>query len=716
MGCTVPKFSERELQVTKECRRQLYESIPKSLPRPGTKQLDERFRHHHGASLYSRTGVDLVDILSRVAARHLPQIQLGPVDLSCAMTVACVSGHPEPTVRYYDISPEFLKLYKCTREQVIFHEPWKVPVADDGTALNELHDMYRRAVTGEEQKELIALRRSDGSLCNTFISLIPLRQEGDHDDVKTHITRPVEWIVGFLAEEPETSEPPEETTQPVAKEVKKWAPDDNEENHTLHFVSSRGIVQYVSKSVSSLLGYLPEEVIGRHVEEICDANDMVALLRELKDLKNSRGGRRSGDAGHDDLFADVRLRRATQSKLVRLGDKPTVQMVLAEVHGILRMRHKRSTALWMEIVGRLVLQPSGSGRKSRTVVAVTGRTREHVRKAAAATTTSASQQMQLPQVNRANQSAPPAWLAVSPTGVILQCVVQRADGYQKARSHNESELPVRVGYALPPLMNKEAMVVVQGLLRQKFHPFSIPHWIGNTPVLTTWIPIASNMHMPELARLGASILVRLESQQYGFEHVPNLVFEPDLTNTVLPNDSAFAPVSDMPEPTPPNVPPLGRPMWWESGGWGQRMPTVQSEPELTQIPILSSMAPASPLVQAPLVAAPLQMGVTSAPDTSSFMFAPMAFNVHNYSPAALNSAVPNPLPLDNDPSAYPLYNAPGTSSGPLSDSVTGDLSTTMPSDMPLGDNVVATSGPSVSSVAQMPDMVSPFWPYRFYNS
>lgn len=714
MPGSAPGFSDRGINVTKECRRQLYESIPKSLPRLGTEHSNDNPGHLNTSALYSRSGIDLVNILARVAARHLPQIQLGPVDLSCAMTVACVSDGPKPIVKYYDISPEFLNLYRFSREDVILQEPWTVPKTFNDKAHKELHAMYLKAVAGEEQKALVALARKDGSLCNTFVSLIPLHHEPVQDeDVETKISRPIEWIVGFLAQEPETSVTVDET--PAEHEQESCCASDlSDKSNTIHFVSSRGTVQYVSKSVEHLLGYTADEVVGRHVEEICHPNDMVALMRELKDLKNSRGPRRSLD-GHEDVLSDLRLRRTAQPKLVHLNDTPTTQMVLAEVHGILRMNHKHSTVIWMEIVGRLVLQPSGSGRKNRTVVAVTGKPREYVRKAAAeATTAGVAAETATPLTdacpapNHANV-APPAWLALSATGVILQCVVQNANGFQKARSHNESELPVRVGYSLPSLMNKEAITAVQGTIRQKFRPFCIAHWIGSTPVATTWFPISPGAQMPELARLGASILVRLESQQMGFDHVPNVIFEPGPSHAVLPSDSAFAPehsAHDFPQDD-------NSKMWWNTGDWSQSIPAAEAPlaPRLAQVPPLMATtgSPTVPIVAQSLVPDAFQMPVTTVAPESTLLMSPSTFSVNqNPGSSALDTTtVPTSIQMNNQ-SDFPLFSTgvPSSVSLPHIPGTAADSINSMSPHMMRNE----AEGP-VTDSAPMADVMS-FWPYR----
>ena len=613
------------VRISHECRRKLYEAIPKSVHRSG-EPPPVSSAHPGGASdatdseqghAYSRTGTDLVGVLARVAARHMPQIQLGPVDLSCAITLARVDADPggeEPQVSFEDVSPEFLKLLGRPREAVIGRHPSAVlhtrdaletPTASDGpTAPMDpfTQQLYRQAVAGQEQQAILTLVRSDGSHCNAFITLIPLRQEVPQEEVPT--CSPVEWIVGFQAEvSPQyalkilnagsedtkgaEAGPLLQAVEDVAVHAKKGSDaatassqppmqhqpsaggaritTDDDDPYTVHIVLCKGALRYVSPNVEGLLGYRPEALIGAPVEELCHPNDIVALLRELKDLKSARSKPPVSNQSQDDeLYTAVAPSKPSRApvKAVRLSDKVTKQPVLAEVDGLLRMKHRNSELVWMRSSSKLVLQAGGSGRKSQSVVAVSGRPRESflrtlkdgARSSGSSTSTvspaSGSVSQSPPTSNgpfaptmdsRGKRTPPPVWLAISDRGIILQCVVQGAHGYQNAKSYNESELPVRVGYALPSLMNQEAMMAAQQLLQrpEQEQPLCLAHWIGNTPILSTWVPLTSARLTPELSRLGARMLVRLESQQHGFDHVPNVLFEPEQRLPALPADASF---------------------------------------------------------------------------------------------------------------------------------------------------------------------------------
>ncbi|GAA5858593.1 hypothetical protein JCM5353_000388 [Sporobolomyces roseus] len=68
------------------------------------------------AGLYSTSGFDLLGVLARVAARPNPQIQIGPVDSSCAFAVVDARRWDQPLVFASDT---FVKMTGYTNEEII---------------------------------------------------------------------------------------------------------------------------------------------------------------------------------------------------------------------------------------------------------------------------------------------------------------------------------------------------------------------------------------------------------------------------------------------------------------------------------------------------------------------------------------------------------------------------------------------------------------------
>ncbi|GAA6009927.1 hypothetical protein JCM10207_002160 [Rhodosporidiobolus poonsookiae] len=68
------------------------------------------------AGLYSASGFDMLGVLARVAARPNPQIQIGPVDMSCAFAVVDARRYDQPLVF---VSDTFVKMTGYTNEEII---------------------------------------------------------------------------------------------------------------------------------------------------------------------------------------------------------------------------------------------------------------------------------------------------------------------------------------------------------------------------------------------------------------------------------------------------------------------------------------------------------------------------------------------------------------------------------------------------------------------
>ena len=305
-------------------------------------------------SKYSHSGINILDILTRVSQRTSPQVSLGPVDMTCAMSVAHVTFNNASRmlqIEFGDVSDEFLRLVGQTRDRVLGQAPASVlPCAD--YEVQRVRRMYAAAANGIEQQAVMELIGPKQRSLYVLMTLIPLRYMGRRD--LRHDNRGVEWIVGFQAEVtpdmlPHTlslidnSEGPLDPIAPHKPAIE--APtkaEPSEAPHewqdlvaetgdagTVYFVTWHDVLQYVSTSVESQLGYRADELIGKPVEDLCHPNDMVALFRELKGIKNKTG-----------KMPNARARFPV--KPVRLDENVSQHMVLAEVNGLLRFKQLKS--------------------------------------------------------------------------------------------------------------------------------------------------------------------------------------------------------------------------------------------------------------------------------------------------------------------------------------------------------------------------------------
>ncbi|PWN43185.1 hypothetical protein IE81DRAFT_275572, partial [Ceraceosorus guamensis] len=123
-------------------------------------------------------------------------------------------------------------------------------------------------------------------------------------------------------------------------DTSQWATLLLENSHDLiHVLSLKGTFLYVSPSVERILGFKPEELVGKSISEFCHPSDVVPVFRELKDSTSN-------------------------ASIAAAALGPSVNLMM-------RMRHKTLGHTWIESAGKLHLE-QGKGRK---VVISSGRTR-----------------------------------------------------------------------------------------------------------------------------------------------------------------------------------------------------------------------------------------------------------------------------------------------------------------------------------------------------
>ena len=128
----------------------------------------------------------------------------------------------------------------------------------------------------------------------------------------------------------------------------------------IHVVSLKGAFLYVAPGVRHVLGYDPDELVGRSLTEFCHPADCVPLMRELKEasvtpgpsLLSTGGGGLSPPgslSAHSGGSAD--------------GGFSASSIVPRPVDLLFRMQAKGRGYVWVECRGRLHVEP-GKGRKA----------------------------------------------------------------------------------------------------------------------------------------------------------------------------------------------------------------------------------------------------------------------------------------------------------------------------------------------------------------
>ncbi|KAI0071862.1 hypothetical protein K474DRAFT_1712092 [Panus rudis PR-1116 ss-1] len=118
----------------------------------------------------------------------------------------------------------------------------------------------------------------------------------------------------------------------------------------VHVVSLKGAFLYVAPNIKKILGYGPEELVGKSISEYCHPADVVPLMRELKE----------SSTGHLEPPVSAAASATSAQGLPKVVDL------------LFRMRAKDSTYVWLESRGRLHVEP-GKGRKA---IILSGRVRQ----------------------------------------------------------------------------------------------------------------------------------------------------------------------------------------------------------------------------------------------------------------------------------------------------------------------------------------------------
>ncbi|KAI5117742.1 hypothetical protein M0805_004931 [Coniferiporia weirii] len=169
-----------------------------------------------------------------------------------------------------------------------------------------------------------------------------------------------------------TADPACSDGRPDARDTHQWlhlllleyAPD------FVHVLSLKGHFLYVSPGVARVLGYAPDELVGRCVGDFCHPSDLVPLLRELKEGCLASGHGLAPGEGQDQtsdpmsgIDCSSEVSRTQNPLSTRTPSRRTINLLF-------RMRIKGGAYAWIECLGRLHVEP-GKGRKA---IVLSGRT------------------------------------------------------------------------------------------------------------------------------------------------------------------------------------------------------------------------------------------------------------------------------------------------------------------------------------------------------
>ncbi|KAF8237488.1 hypothetical protein L208DRAFT_501375 [Tricholoma matsutake] len=137
----------------------------------------------------------------------------------------------------------------------------------------------------------------------------------------------------------------------------------------VHVVSLKGAFLYVAPSVRRVLGWEPEDLVGKSVADLAHPEDVVPLMRELKEGSAATVGAGIGEKISGETLTVVSANNDTKASGSSAGATTAGPRIVDMLY---RARTKAGRYVWVESRGRLHVEP-GKGRKA---IVLSGRARE----------------------------------------------------------------------------------------------------------------------------------------------------------------------------------------------------------------------------------------------------------------------------------------------------------------------------------------------------
>ncbi|ORX82576.1 hypothetical protein K493DRAFT_270021 [Basidiobolus meristosporus CBS 931.73] len=291
--------------------------------------------------LYSNSGFDMLSILARVANRPNPQINLGPVDMSCAFLVVDARQFDFPVVY---ASQSFENLTGYSDVEVIGRNCRFLQSPDGQVTLgsrrrytdnNTVHHIKKHILQGKEVQVSFVNYKKGGQPFVNLLTIIPIAY-GDGEEITHFVGFQVNLIdqpnnilqkmqdgtymvnYNMMSIQPllcsgifqrpldeslntSTMSPEFPATAEVYELVEANEASDQEvvvklwnqlllehSDDFIHVLSLKGIFLYCSPSSKRVLGYEPEELIGRNISMLCEPSDLIPLMRDLREASSSQ--------------------------------------------------------------------------------------------------------------------------------------------------------------------------------------------------------------------------------------------------------------------------------------------------------------------------------------------------------------------------------------------------------------------------------------------
>ncbi|KAJ6153817.1 White collar 1 protein [Penicillium chermesinum] len=293
---------------------------------PGLNTPDASRSEHAG--IYSGSGFDILGVLSRVASRPNPQINIGAVDLSCAF-VLCDILKPDSPIVY--VSEAFERLTGYVKDEIVgrncrfLQDPEGQIQAGAARSFVDAQTVYRLRSTIDDRSEIqasIINYRKGGQPFMNLITMIPIQWDSgeyrfyvgfqvdlvEKPDAITRRNADGTYSINYQRDQlPKYVVPPPEiyrirpdlATRFDHNEVSAilnavGAPGSNlsrdyldrilveNTDDVIHVLSLNSEFLYVSPSCKKILEYDPIELVGKTLSAVCHPSDIGPVIRDLR--------------------------------------------------------------------------------------------------------------------------------------------------------------------------------------------------------------------------------------------------------------------------------------------------------------------------------------------------------------------------------------------------------------------------------------------------
>lgn len=277
-------------------------------------------------SSYSSSGFDLLSVLSYLANRPNPTINIGPVDLSCAFLLVDVRKQDFPIV--YS-SPSFLSLTGYDMHEIIGRNCRFLQSPDGCVTLGSRRKFTDNSQVLTMKNEIHSFREHQSSIVNykkggqpfiNLLTMIPIIENGlvnfyvglqvDLVEQPGAILKNIQdgnYAVNYgmhtFTKEIKPDDPfsalsklflaksPEESKfggpSPLIEHIDLSQKLIEDSTEFIHVLSLRGTFLYSSPGVHKLLGYSPSELYGTSLSDICHPGDILPVMRDLKEASST---------------------------------------------------------------------------------------------------------------------------------------------------------------------------------------------------------------------------------------------------------------------------------------------------------------------------------------------------------------------------------------------------------------------------------------------